>query len=282
MATSVNRTNSEAASGEKSGPTPPPDRAAQAAAARRVTSSAPRRSSTREPRAEDPPRERVHLSQAERDGAPPSGRSSVTSLTQGFLDNFPWSPRRPQETPIRGPANPQDRIPAPLGLTPAQQRLWEFRDARGAEHVRWHQGMHWPAGRSQESLPDQVHFFDYHRGLVEQDAAERRRLGLPPLGPLTPPATVSLTYPDGTVHTVERPNPADPRYAGDFQRFYDDMMNYHGAYHNANPAIREPRTNVLQDSFYQFHGWIEQQWQSWRRNNQLDAMLIDALCAVPR
>ena len=44
-------------------------------------------------------------------------------------------------------------------------------------------------------------------------------------------------------------------------------MHYHDLYHVANPDIRSPVNNVMTDHFYQFHHWIEQQYQAWRALN---------------
>jgi len=34
-----------------------------------------------------------------------------------------------------------------------------------------------------------------------------------------------------------------------------------------NPDIGHPNSNVMQDKFYEFHAWIEQQYQAWRDAN---------------
>lgn len=34
-----------------------------------------------------------------------------------------------------------------------------------------------------------------------------------------------------------------------------------------NPDIGHPNSNVMEDKFYEFHAWIEQQYQTWRADN---------------
>lgn len=178
-------------------------------------------------------------------------------------------------TPL-GTERPNPNVPEtpPPGLSDAEKELYEFRRQVGPEHVKWHNDMAMPGTETEK---DHVDFFDYHRGLLENDNAERERLGLPPLGAMDPPPPEQLCPKDrngnplkgqdGKPIEVDRPDPLDPKYKGNFEAFAKDMRRYHDLYHGMNPDIGHPNSNVMQDKFYEFHGWIEQQYQAWQDAN---------------
>jgi len=166
----------------------------------------------------------------------------------------------------------------PEGLSPAEQQLWEHRRGQSQPHVDWH-GDWVSRGQNGHSTKDKVDFFDFHRRLIDDDNRRRQELGLAPLGPMDPPPPRMLhpTMPDGTPvpdpddpskpMSVTRPDPLDEKYRGNFDLFFEDMRRYHDTYHVMNADIASPVTNVLEDHFYQFHHWIEQQYQRWRDAN---------------
>ncbi len=216
---------------------------------------------------------------------PPGQPESLKSLNNGLGSAYDANPARMDHdhgghhhddsapywtgTPLgTDPPNPNVPEKPPEGLSDAEKELYDYRRGVGPQHVEWHNKM---PKMGTETTKDWVDFFDYHKGLVDSDNKEREKLGLPPLGPMDPPPPETLC-PLGRngkplMGEVPRPDPLDPKYKGNFDQFSKDIKKYHDLYHGMNPDIGHPNSNVMEDKFYEFHAWIEQQYQTWRADN---------------
>lgn len=270
----------------------------------RAGASPATRPSARRERSERPAaKDQVTLSQPPE----PAGRAAGTGdLDRGLRENYSQQPRRAHGGHDHGghgghgghgnhdnhywtgpmlfdapPGWNQLRDKPPAGLSPEEEKLWWQRRDQSQNHVDWHGawGVRGGQGGQGHTLRDKVEFFDFHRQFIEDDNKRRQELGLPPLGPLDPPPPKMLhpTTPDGKpvpdpndpskAWHIPRPDPLDEKYKGNFDKFFEDMQTYHNIYHVMSPDIASPVNNVLSDHFYQFHHWVEQQYQAWRGAN---------------
>ena len=121
-------------------------------------------------------------------------------------------------------------------------------------HVEWHQT------RAVDGSP--IGFLSFHREMIKYNAKNRKNNGLSPV-----PKAFSISF----INSIEAWDPALTNEASP-TNFSGQVESWHNAFHNSAgwPDFHNPRLNIRDDRFWQFHKFIDGRFNGWlkKRNRK--------------